>query len=207
MLYYRRAIQKDAKYAPAYAAIARIDLQLGELPAAREALARGRRELHRCRSLGVTSGPRGVHMGHAIGLFTRTARTGRRHRVAVEPRTSRPSGCGNSPPRARGIPETAFSVLLRLPDPRNRSKGRACTARHLRFRPGKTARRPEDLRSRGTAVERRHRPEHCEAHEHADRAGDHRVRVVLSELEGEHRIEHDERHHRRYERSAGGLAL
>lgn len=40
MLYYRRAIQKDAKYAPAYAAIARIDLQLGELPAAREALAR-----------------------------------------------------------------------------------------------------------------------------------------------------------------------
>ena len=40
MLYYRRAVQKDARYAPAYTAIARLGLQMGELPAAREALVR-----------------------------------------------------------------------------------------------------------------------------------------------------------------------
>lgn len=40
LLHYRQAIKKDARYAPAYAAAARIALQLGELSAAREALTR-----------------------------------------------------------------------------------------------------------------------------------------------------------------------
>ena len=40
LLQYRLAIQKDAKYAPAYLSIARLALQMGELNAAREALLR-----------------------------------------------------------------------------------------------------------------------------------------------------------------------
>lgn len=40
MLHYRQAIRSDVKYAPAYAAIGRIALKLGELTVARDALAR-----------------------------------------------------------------------------------------------------------------------------------------------------------------------
>ncbi len=40
LLHYRQALQRDARHAPAHAALARISLRMGELEAAREALAR-----------------------------------------------------------------------------------------------------------------------------------------------------------------------